>query len=73
LFDGDTGEVAKEGFADALASAGGGYVEVFEADSVMAAPGRVAGEVQGEACGFVAVGFGDYALEAGGGAEAVAE
>jgi hypothetical protein len=73
LFDGDTGEVAKEGFADSLASAGGGYVEIFEADSVMAAPGRVAGKVQGEACGFVVVGFGYDALEAGGGTEAVAE
>ncbi len=76
LLDGDAGEVAEKGFADSLPSTGGGDVEVFKTDAVVAEPGGVAGEVEGEANGMGGTGFvafGDDAVEAGGGAEAVAE
>ncbi len=49
--DGDAGEAREEGAADSLASQRGGDVEVFEADAVMAEPGGVAGEEEGEAGG----------------------
>jgi hypothetical protein len=76
LVDGDTGEVGEKGFADSLPSLGRGDVEVFEANAVVAEPGGVAGEVETEAGRYgLAVLFelGDDAMEAGGGAEAVAE
>ena len=41
-------------------------------DAVVGSPGGVVVEVEGEACGFF-VDVGDEAVEAGGGAEAVAE
>ena len=50
----------------------GGDVEVFEADAVVAAPGGVAGEVEGEAGGGAVV-VGDEGGEAGVGSPAVAE
>ncbi len=72
LVYGDAGEVGEESFADSLAALGGGDVDVFEADAVVAAPGGVGGEVEGEAYG-VGVELGDDGGEAGSGTPTVAE
>ena len=73
---GDGGDAGEEGFADSLSAMFGGDVEVFEVDAGVAAPGGVVVEVEGEAGGDDCAGFvqvGDDAVEAFGGAEAVAE
>ncbi len=70
--EGDPGEVPEERASDAHPAKGGGDVEVFEADAVVAAPGAVGGEEEGEA-GAGAVLLCEDAAEARSGAEAVAE
>ena len=72
LIYGDAGEAREEGFADAMAAEGRGDVEVLKADAVVAAPGGVGGEVEGEA-GWSAVVFGDDGGEAGGRSPTIAE
>ena len=69
---GDGGDVGEERFADSLPAMFGADVEVFEVDASVAAPCGVAVEVESETCGG-AVDFGDDAVEAPGGAEAIAE
>ena len=69
--DGDGGDLAKEGFADALVAEGGVDEEVFEVDAVVALPGGVVVEVEGEAGGD-AFPLGEEDVKAGDGAEAVA-
>ena len=70
LRDGD--DVGEESFADSLPSLGWADVEVFDVDAVMAAPGGVVVEVEGEA-DWLVFDVGYEAVEAGSGAEAVAE
>ena len=72
LGQGELGEVLEEGSADSLPSVGGGDVEIFQAKAVMAAPGAIAGEEEGEA-GRDLIQFSEDAAEARDGAETVAE
>lgn len=69
--DGDTGDLGEEGFADAFAAMRGIDKEVFEMDAVVALPGGVVVEVEGEA-GGLSEPVCDEDVEAGDGAEAVA-
>ncbi len=69
--DGDAGNLGEEGFADAFAAKGWVDEEVFEVDAVMALPGGVVVEVEGEA-GGLSEPVGEEDVEAGDGAEAVA-
>ena len=76
FFDGDGGDAGEQRFADSLAAVLGADEEVFDVDAGVAAPGGVVVEVEGEAGGDVVAGLlqvGDEAVEAWGGAEAVAE
>src|ERR1700677_2597633 len=59
-------------FADSLPPVCGSHVDIFETDAVVAAPGAVTGEEEGEASGGFVL-LGDYAAEAWSGAEAVAQ
>ncbi len=70
--DRDLGQVFEQGSSDSLPSVGGGDVKVFKAESMVAAPGAVAGEEEGEAGGS-SVKVSDYATEAWNRTEAVAE
>ena len=72
LLNGDRGEFGEEGFADSLPAQRWRDVEVFEADAVMAAPGGVAGEVEGKAGGLVFA-IGDKGGKARRGSPAVAK
>lgn len=49
LIDRDAGEPGEEGLSDAMAAQRGSDVDVFQANAVMAAPGGIGGEVEGEA------------------------
>jgi hypothetical protein len=69
---GNLGEVLQESFANSLPSKCWCDVEIFEADAVVAAPGAVTGEEEGESGGG-AITLGHDAAEARGGAEAVAQ
>ena len=71
LDDGDGGDLVKESFADAFAAEGGLDEEVFEVDAVVALPGGVVVEVEGEA-GRCTLPLGEEDVEAGDGTEAVA-
>ncbi len=73
---GDGGYAGEEGFANSLPAVLGADVEVFDVDAGVAAPGGVVVEVESEAGGDGCAGIGqlgDEAVEAFGGAEAVAE
>ncbi len=69
--DGYASDLSEEGFADAFAAVYGIDEEIFEVNAVVALPGGVVVEVEGEAGGG-ALPFGDENVEAGDGTEAVA-
>lgn len=58
FLDGDAGDGGEERFADSLLAKRRRHVEVFKPDAVMAEPGGVAGEEEGEA-GGLAIELGD--------------
>lgn len=70
--NGDLGKVLQQGAADSLPSVGGSHEDIFQAEAVMAAPGTVAGEEEGEA-GRSLIQLSDHAAKAWDRAEAVAQ